>query len=136
MGPQHKFYVSLAVIVLFIGILFPLVLLSLYLMQWFQQCLYKHRSNSPGLQIFMHVFPKNSSLSSRPSLHAEITPPNYSPCVVSYGGRGGHFAIPVIIEFRANPIYVYTHVRINGCTRARTIMSINDIPDRDGRART
>ena len=56
MGPQHKLYASLAVIVLLVGILFPLVLLLLYPMQWFQKCLNKCHLNSPGLQIFMQCF--------------------------------------------------------------------------------
>ena len=56
MGPQHKLYASLAVIFLIVGILFPLVLLLLYPMQWFQKCLNKCHLNSPGLQIFMQCF--------------------------------------------------------------------------------
>ena len=56
MGPQHKLYASLAIIILLVGILFPLVLLLLYPMQWFQKCLNKCHLNSPGLQIFMQCF--------------------------------------------------------------------------------
>ena len=56
MSPQHKLYASLAIIVLVVGILFPLVLLLLYPMQWFQKCLNKCHLNSPGLQIFMQCF--------------------------------------------------------------------------------
>ena len=56
MGPQHKLYASLAVIFLIVGIFFPLVLLLLYPMQWFQKCLNKCHLNSPGLQIFMQCF--------------------------------------------------------------------------------
>ena len=56
MSPQHNFYASLAIIVLLVGILFPLVLLLLYPMQWFQKCLNKCHLNSPGLQMFMQCF--------------------------------------------------------------------------------
>ena len=56
MSPQHNFYASLAIIVLLVGILFPVVLLLLYPMQWFQKCLNKCHLNSPGLQIFMQCF--------------------------------------------------------------------------------
>ena len=56
MGPQHRFYASLAIFVFIVGILFPVVLLLLYLMQWFQKCLNKYHLNSPGLQIFMQCF--------------------------------------------------------------------------------
>ena len=56
MSPQHKLYASLAIIVLVVGILFPVVLLLLYPMQWFQKCLNKCHLNSPGLQIFMQCF--------------------------------------------------------------------------------
>ena len=56
MGPQHKLYASLAIIILLVGILFPLVLLFFYPMQWFQKCLNKCHLNSPGLQIFMQCF--------------------------------------------------------------------------------
>ena len=56
MSPQHKLYASLAIFVLIVGILFPLVLLLLYPMQWFQKCLNKCHLNSPGLQIFMQCF--------------------------------------------------------------------------------
>ena len=56
MSPQHKLYASLAIIVLVVGILFPVVLLLLYPIQWFQKCLNKYHLNSPGLQIFMQCF--------------------------------------------------------------------------------
>ena len=56
MGPQHKPFAILAILVLLVGILFPLLLLLLYPMQWFQKCLNKCHLNSPGLQIFMECF--------------------------------------------------------------------------------
>ena len=56
MGPQHKLYASLAIIILLVGILFPLVLLFFYPMQWFQKFLNKCHLNSPGLQIFLRCF--------------------------------------------------------------------------------
>ena len=56
MGPEHRPYAVLAVLVVVIGVLFPLVLLSLYPMQWFQKCLNRCGLNSPGLQMFMQCF--------------------------------------------------------------------------------
>ena len=56
MGPDHRPYVVLAIIVLVVGVLFPLVLLLLYPMQWFQKCLNRCGLNSPGLQMFMQCF--------------------------------------------------------------------------------
>ena len=49
MGPQHLPFAILAILVLLVGILFPLLLLLLYPMQWFQKCLNKCHLNSPGL---------------------------------------------------------------------------------------
>ena len=49
-------FAILAILVLVVGILFPLLLLLLYPMQWFQRCLNKCHLNSPGLQIFMQCF--------------------------------------------------------------------------------
>ena len=56
MGPQHMPFAVLAILVLLVGVLFPLLLLLLYPMQWFQKCLNKCHLNSPGLQIFMQCF--------------------------------------------------------------------------------
>ena len=56
MGPDHRPYAVLAIIVLVVGVLFPLVLLLLYPMQWFQKCLNRRGLNSPGLQMFMQCF--------------------------------------------------------------------------------
>ena len=56
MGPDHRLYAVLAILVLVIGVLFPLVFLSLYPMQWFQKCLNRCGLNSPGLQMFMLCF--------------------------------------------------------------------------------
>ena len=56
MGPQHLPFAILAILVLLVGILFPLLLLLLYPMQWFQKCLNKCHLNSPGLQMFMECF--------------------------------------------------------------------------------
>ena len=56
MGPQHLPFAILAILALLVGILFPLLLLLLYPMQWFQKCLNKCHLNSPGLQIFMECF--------------------------------------------------------------------------------
>ena len=56
LGPQHRPFAILAILVLLVGILFPLLLLLLYPMQWFQKCLNKCHLNSPGLQIFMECF--------------------------------------------------------------------------------
>ena len=53
---QHMPLAVLAILVLLVGILFPLLLLLLYPMQWFQKCLNKCHLNSPGLQIFMECF--------------------------------------------------------------------------------
>ena len=53
---QHMPFAILAILVLLVGILFPLLLLLLYPMQWFQKCLNKCHLNSPGLQIFMECF--------------------------------------------------------------------------------
>ena len=56
MGPEHRPYAVLAILVLVVGVLFPLVLLLLYPMQCFQKCLNRCGLNSPGLQIFMQCF--------------------------------------------------------------------------------
>ena len=56
MGPQHMPFAILAILVLLVGILFPLLLLLLYPMQCFQTCLNKCHLNSPGLQMFMECF--------------------------------------------------------------------------------
>ena len=56
MGPDHRPYAILAILVLVVGVLFPLVLLLLYPMQWFQKCLNRCGLNSPGLQMFMQCF--------------------------------------------------------------------------------
>ena len=55
-GPDHRPYAVLAILVLVVGVLFPLVLLLLYPMQCFQKCLNRCGLNSPGLQIFMQCF--------------------------------------------------------------------------------
>ena len=55
MGPAHRPYAVLAILVV-VGALFPLVLLLLYPMQWFQKCLNRCGLNSPGLQMFMQCF--------------------------------------------------------------------------------
>ena len=56
LGSQHLPFAILAILVLLVGILFPLLLLLLYPMQWFQKCLNKCHLNSPGLQMFMECF--------------------------------------------------------------------------------
>ena len=56
MGPEHRPYAALAILVVVVGVLFPLVLLLLYPMQWFQKCLNRCGLNSPGLQMFMQCF--------------------------------------------------------------------------------
>ena len=56
MGPEHRPYAVLAILVVVVGVLFPLVLLLLYPMQWFQKCLNRCGLNSPGLQMFMQCF--------------------------------------------------------------------------------
>ena len=56
MGSQHIPFAILAILVLLVGVLFPLLLLLLFPMQWFQKCLNKCHLNSPGLQIFMECF--------------------------------------------------------------------------------
>ena len=56
MGQDHRPYAVLAILVVVVGVLFPLVLLSLYPMQWFQRCLNRCGLNSPGLQMFMQCF--------------------------------------------------------------------------------
>ena len=56
MGPDHRPYAVLAILVVLMGVLFPLVLLLLYPMQWFQKCLNRCSLNSPGLQMFMQCF--------------------------------------------------------------------------------
>ena len=53
MGPDHRPYAVLAILVLVVGVLLPLVLLLLYPMQCFQKCLNRCGLNSPGLQMFM-----------------------------------------------------------------------------------
>ena len=58
MGPQHSLYAILALSVLTVGALFPLILL-LYPMKWFQQCLNKCHMNRPGLRMFMECFQGN-----------------------------------------------------------------------------
>ena len=56
MGPEHRPYAVLAILVVVVGVLFPLVLLLLYPMKWFQKCLNRCGLNSPGLQMFMQCF--------------------------------------------------------------------------------
>ena len=56
MGPDHRPYAVLAILVILVGVLFPLVLLLLYPMQCFQKCLNRCGLNSPGLQMFMQCF--------------------------------------------------------------------------------
>ena len=56
MGPDHRPYAILAILVLVVGVLFPTVLLLLYPMQCFQKCLNRSGLNSPGLQMFMQCF--------------------------------------------------------------------------------
>ena len=56
MGPDHRPYGVLAILVLVVGVLLPLVLMLLYPMQWFQKCLNRCALNSPGLQMFMQCF--------------------------------------------------------------------------------
>ena len=56
MGPDHRPYAVLAILVVVVGVLFPLVLLLLYPMQWFQKYLNRCGLNSPGLQMFMQCF--------------------------------------------------------------------------------
>ena len=56
MGPDHRPYAVLAILVVVVGVLFPLVLLLLYPMQWFQKCLNRCGLNSPGLHMFMRCF--------------------------------------------------------------------------------
>ena len=56
MGPDHRPYAVLAILVVVVGVLFPLVLLLVYPMQWFQKCLNRCGLNSPGLQMFMQCF--------------------------------------------------------------------------------
>ena len=56
MGPDHRPYAVLAILVVVVGVLFPLVLLLLYPMQCFQKCLNRCGLNSPGLQMFMQCF--------------------------------------------------------------------------------
>ena len=56
MGPDHKLYAILAILVILVGVLFPLILLLLYPMQWFQKGLNRCGLNSPGLQMFMQCF--------------------------------------------------------------------------------
>ena len=56
MGPAHRPYAVLAILVVVVGVLFPLVLLLLYPMQRFQKCLNRCGLNSPGLQMFMQCF--------------------------------------------------------------------------------
>ena len=56
MGPDHRPYAVLAILVVVVGVLFPLVLLLLYPMRWFQKCLNRCGLNSPDLQMFMQCF--------------------------------------------------------------------------------
>ena len=56
MGADHRPYAVLAILVVVVGVLFPLVLLLLYPMQCFQKCLNKCGLNSPGLKMFMQCF--------------------------------------------------------------------------------
>ena len=58
MGSQHMPYVVIAVLVLVMGIMFP-VLLILYPMRRFQNLLNKCGLNSPGLRIFIECFQGN-----------------------------------------------------------------------------
>ena len=55
-GPDHRPYAVLAILVVVVGVLFPLVPLLLYPMQWFQKCLNRCGLNSPSLQMFMQCF--------------------------------------------------------------------------------
>ena len=55
-GPEHRPYAVLAILILVVGVLFPLILLLLYPMQCFQKCLNRCGLNSPGLQMFMQCF--------------------------------------------------------------------------------
>ena len=57
-GSQHMPYVVIAVLVLVVGIMFP-VLLILYPMMWFQNLLNKCGLNSPGLRMFIECFQGN-----------------------------------------------------------------------------
>ena len=56
MGPDHRLYAVLAILVAVVGVLFPLVFLLLYPMRWFQKCLNRCGLNSPGLHMFMRCF--------------------------------------------------------------------------------
>ena len=56
LGSQHWPYAVLALFFVFMVILFPVLLLLLYPMLWFQKCLNKCGLNSPGLRIFMQCF--------------------------------------------------------------------------------
>ena len=56
MGPHHLPYAILAILVLLVGVLFPLLLLLLYPMMWFQRCLNRCHLNTPGLRFFMECF--------------------------------------------------------------------------------
>ena len=56
LGPQHRPYACLAIIVFLVGNLLPLTLLLLYPMQWFQRCLNRCRLNCQALHIFMQCF--------------------------------------------------------------------------------
>ena len=56
LGSQHWPYAVLALFFVFTAILFPVLLLLLYPMMWFQKCLNKCGLNSPGLRIFMQCF--------------------------------------------------------------------------------
>ena len=56
MGPDHRPYAVLAILAVVVGVLFPLVLLLLYPMQWFQKCLNRCGLKSPDLQMFMQCF--------------------------------------------------------------------------------
>ena len=55
MSHQHVPYAIIAIVVL-VGLLVPLLLLTLYPMKWFQVFLNKCHLNSPGLRMFMECF--------------------------------------------------------------------------------
>ena len=56
MGTTHIPYAVLAITVLLIGIFLPLLLILLYPMLWFQQCLNRCGLNKPVLQMLMQSF--------------------------------------------------------------------------------
>ena len=58
LGAEHIPYFVLAVVVLVLGIMFPLMLI-LYPMKWFQNTLNRCHLNSPALRVFMECFQGN-----------------------------------------------------------------------------